>query len=619
MANRFVIAAGGTGSMCVRSMIFLLASGCGNPADSYHVLLVDKDKDSDALTACQNLVKDYNQLRARLTGVQSLIMPSIELSNWDFTSEICAEYELRTGKSAKNLLHMTLSSILNPNGDESIDAMLQTFYTRDELNVDLDKGFYGHPNIGAAVFAYVQERFLAPMTKDAAGNNRPNQFMADLRSEFSRGTAHVYLYGSVFGGTGASVIPNIVEALRSIHGDAPGTDYGKTKLVLGGSLLMPYFRLPQCQPDSVENVKVRPKDTLFAEQTREALRFYEESNMVKHMTNLTLVGTKMLDETSEIYARGADQHQHFHIALQAAAAAGCRFFNNALQGMDTLVAADGTVTPQGNLLMWKISPEVDPAGQAKYQTLSANELGMNDEFVKLNQFLRYSIVVAYYMDAQFDIEPKALAKEAVVGGTVLQMRDENNRPLTLQATKKIIGTEFIPTEEDVEKYYKAPVKLATSFCRAFLEYYFDIAMSGYAWSGYHEKTKQAVDLNGHTYYKYGVSDTIAEDAMDAAKLARRWCDFVDLTALQSVLTAATTEDVVKTMTLSTIMSFDYMDSDPKDSASRNPFVLNGFNGNIGEIYKDALEKLGLTRSFGNLKRTDANFAEVFDKLYDCCE
>lgn len=34
-------------------------------------------------------------------------------------------------------------------------------YAPQELDTDLEKGFYGHPNIGAAVFDYVQERFLA--------------------------------------------------------------------------------------------------------------------------------------------------------------------------------------------------------------------------------------------------------------------------------------------------------------------------------------------------------------------------------------------------------------------------------------------------------------------------
>lgn len=617
MAKRFVIAAGGTGSMCVRSMIFLLACGCGNPTDEYNILLVDKDKDSDALTACQNLIKDYRQLRDCLKGTQAFIMPEIRLSSWDFTSEICTEYTRRTGKSSKTLSHMTLSALLNPTGNKQTDDMLKTFYTGDELNVDLDKGFYGHPNIGAAVFAYVQERFLAPAAKDEDGNLKINQFMTELRSELVRGTAYVYLYGSVFGGTGASVIPNIVEALRSIHGDQPGTDWGKTKLVLGGSLLMPYFRLPQCPQDSVENVKVRPRDTLFAEQTREALRFYEESNMVKHMTNLTLVGTKRLDETSEIYARGADQHQHFHIALQAAAVAGCRFFNDALPGMDNLVDANGNVTPPGNLLIWKIAPNVDPTGAAKYQTLSADELGMNNEFQNMNKFFRYSVVIAYYMSAKFDIDSDVLAKDAVICGTVLQMRDENNKPLKLADPKKII-----PTSEDVDKYYKAPVQLACSFCREFLKYYFDIAMSGYSWSAYHKISNQDVTIDKRTYRKYEVTDDVNEDAMDASKLANRWCDLINLPMLQRALTAASADDVVNTMTLHDMMSFAYMDSTGDDDG-RPQCDLNGFDGNIGTIYEDdTLKQLKLIRKgvgiFQKIERTNVEFAEVFDELYKHC-
>lgn len=604
--------------MCVRSLIYLLACGCGDPADEYNVLLVDKDKKSDALTACQDLIKSYGQLRDRMKGTQAFIMPDIRLSSWDFTSEICAEYVQRTGKPAGTLSVVTLSALLNPTGDEKMDEMLRTFYTKDELNVDLDKGFYGHPNIGSAVFAYVQERFLAPSATGMDGSVKINQFMTDLRSEMAKGPAYVYLYGSVFGGTGASVIPNIVEALRTIHGDVPGTNWGQTRLVLGGSLIMPYFCLPQCPENSVEYVAVRPKDDLFQEQTREALLFYDESNMLRHMTNLLLVGTKHLDETSEIYARGADQHQHFHMALQAAGVAGCRFFSNQLPEMNDLADTSGNVSPKGTLLLWKIAPDIDPMGNAKYKTLSAVELGMSDEFEKMNRFFRYSIVIAYYMNAKFDMENELLAREMVVAGTVKQIRDENGRPLRL-ANERALQ----PTPADAEKYYKIPVQLAGAFCREFLNYYFDIAMSGYAWSNYHKKLTETVEKDHRTYMQYKVSEEIMENAMDQAKLLTRWCDLVNLPKLQSILSASNASDVVRSTTLEEIMSFNYMDSfDESGNPNRPPCLLNDwkFRHNIGKVYEDdTLKELKLVRGFfGGVSRDDVSFEEVFDRLYTFC-
>ena len=617
MAKRFVIAAGGTGSMCVRSLIFLLACGCGNPTDEYSILLVDKDQKSDALTACQDLIKSYGQLRDRMVGTQAFTMPAIKLSSWDFTSETCAEYLEQTGRNPNTLKTMTLSALLNPSGDSSVDALLQTFYTKDELNVNLDKGFYGHPNIGAAVFSYVQDRFLAPSAKNIEGDMRGNTFMTDLRNELAKGATYVYLFGSVFGGTGASVIPNIVDALRSIHGAAPGTAWGMQHLVLGGSLLMPYFRLPQCHQDSVENIAVRPKDDLFAEQTREALLYYDESSMLRRMTNLLLVGTKKLDETSELYARGADQHQHFHISLQAAAAAACRFFRNGLPGMDDLISSDGTVDPKGTLLLWKIAPSVGPTGAPLYQTLSATELGMAEEFSKMDRFFRYSIIIAYYMNAKFNIDPELLAKEKVVAGTVKQMRDENNRPLKLQNPSKLQ-----PFPEDTEKYYKIPVELAGSFCREFLNYYFDIAMSGYSWSGYHTSASETVAIDNKTYRKYSVTDEVADDAMDSSKLMDRWCDLINLGKLQAILTAPDAESVVYSTTLSDIMSFDFLDSGGVNGPARPPYRLAGeaFQHNIGTVYqKNTLEALGLVKPLlGVVKNDDVKFEEVFDKLYEFC-
>lgn len=617
MAKKFVIAAGGTGSMCVQALIFLLACGCADATDTYHILLVDKDKRSDALRACQDLVKAYKKLRAQMKDANAFqVMPEIELSKWNFTTELCTAYTLNTGRSVAQMRSMTLSSLLNPNGNSATEELLKTFYDEDELKVDLDKGFYGHPNIGAAVFSYVQERFLSPMNPDINGNQVPNPFMSELYAALNRGPTHVYVYGSVFGGTGASVIPNIVEALRTIHGTGPNSDWGKTRMILGGTLVMPYFRLPACPDDSVENMTVRPRDTLFAEQTKEALQYYEESGMLEpgHMNNLLLVGTKEGDETSEIYSRGEDQKQHFHMVLQAAAVAGCRFFGNRLEGMDTLINANGDVVQApGKLLLWKIRPLLGANGTAIYHTLSAAELGMEREYTEMDKFFRYSVIFAFYLKYRFNKPSSQMAEDRVVAGTIKQMRDESGAAVPHQNLR--------PSAEDTKKYYQDPVESAVTFCREYLKYYFDVAMSGYSWSKYHEHRGQSEVIDNKVYMRYSVKDTVAENAM--ADAVNRWVDIVNLDELQKALETSAEEDVLKSTTLGEMMSFDYRDTAekaPDGSCLRQAYHLQGFDEHIGTLYEqETLRELGLERGFfGRMRRDNVKFSDVLNTLYNYC-
>ena len=66
MNDNYIIAAGGTGAMCARAFIYMAAAGCAQDHGVYHVLLIDKDKESDAVTACEDLLRDYDAMRTQL-------------------------------------------------------------------------------------------------------------------------------------------------------------------------------------------------------------------------------------------------------------------------------------------------------------------------------------------------------------------------------------------------------------------------------------------------------------------------------------------------------------------------------------------------------------------------
>ena len=593
--NYYIIAAGGTGAMCVRSFIYLAAAGCAKDFDTYHILLVDKDTKSDAVTACENLLEDYNVMYDQLRN-DKFTFPKITLHKWSFTEAIMDEYESKTGKLAENLSTLTLDKLLNPDHNPDTARLLNTMYTTAELNTDLKNGFYGHPNIGAPVFDYIRDRFLDP---------KDNAFMNSLRADLSKGKAYVYLFGSLFGGTGATVIPNVVLSLRSIKG-TDGTAIGKNNLILGGSMVMPYFKLPQMKPDCLDKLeKLVPEDTKFADQTREALDYYDSSQLLKEMMNLTLVGSSELDVTSEIFARGGAQHQHFHMVLMMAAVAANRFFAKNLGGMAAVNVNNSTpITPLGELILWKFTPG-DPGNQGNYASLTASELGLNTELKQMTSFLRFSVVVAFYMRKRFDeVSWDRLCKDVEVRGTIRQMSADVGRELD---PKKLTNTDF-------ETYYKLPVQKAGAICRGFIEFFFDVALSGYDWSkfrDYYRDENRAQKVGTNTYYPY-VQGAISEDVEKT--FSTRWVDIANVNILMEILKTADPLNVLTRYSLNDICSFSYLDQ------ARGGVKEKDYPDNIGQVYQNSLERLPREKgTFGFKGKVNAKFSDIYAQLRQMCQ
>lgn len=594
--ERFIIAAGGTGAMCARAFIYMAAAGCANNDDRYHILLMDKDRDSDAVTACEDLLTNYNVMRMQM-GLKpgTVTFPEIKVHKWNFTDEIVDEYVTRTGYAAGTLDSLTLKKLLNPAGNAQMAQILSTMYTQEELNIDLAKGFYGHPNIGAPVFSYVQDRFLATSVTKSDGTVQNNTFMTDLINELTAGKAYVYLMGSLFGGTGATVIPNVVLALRTLH-DSAGNPVGETNLVLGGTVVMPYFKLPICPADSTEKLaSVAPADSKFAGQTRDALSYYHESGLLNNMMNLLLLGTTNLDVTSELYARGGVQNQHFHIVNLLAASAANRFFKDQLGAMAQAVNVPATqaIAPLGELLVWK----ADNTNAAVYNTLSAAELDLSNEFQKLNEFLRFSVVVRYYMRLQFDVPLDDMRGFPEIRRTCKQMKRADGSSLDPKTI----------TKNEIDDFYKKPVENAGIICEGFIQFLYDVALSGYDWSGYHNKNKvPTAARNGKQYYDYSVTTTVVPTA--AADFGSRWVDLANLTDLKDLLEATNPLEIAEAKSLNGISSFAMLDN------GRTGVKETKYPNSIANVYKQTLEALALEGPFWIKKRDDVWFCEIYDEL-----
>ena len=371
-------------------------------------------------------------------------------------------------------------------------------------------------------------------------------------------------------------------------------------------MVMPYFKLPQMKPDCLDKLeKLVPEDTKFADQTKEALDYYDSSQLLKEMMNLTLVGSSELDVTSEIFARGGTQHQHFHMVLMMAAVAANRFFAKNLGGMAAVNVDNSTpITPLGELILWKFTPG-DPGNQGNYASLTASELGLNTELKQMTSFLRFSVVVAFYMRKRFDeVSWDRLCKDVEVQGTIRQMSADVGRELD---PKKLTNTDF-------ETYYKLPVQKAGAICRGFIEFFFDVALSGYDWSkfrDYYRDENRAQKVGTNTYYPY-VQGAISEDVEKT--FSTRWVDIANVNILMEILKTADPLNVLTRYSLNDICSFSYLDQ------ARGGVKEKDYPDNIGQVYQNSLERLPREKgTFGFKGKVNAKFSDIYAQLRQMCQ
>ena len=148
-----------------------------------------------------------------------------------------------------------------------------------ELGIDMTVGFKGNPNIGSVVF----------------NNLKDTTELKDFFNCCTPGKGDkVILIGSLFGGTGASGIPELVKAIRNNQ---------KTKDVhLGVVMLMPYF----CFDKNDETGTV--KSNLFDSKTRAALSFYESSDVNKKIDSIYYIGDN--ERTKTPYNLGGEKQKN---------------------------------------------------------------------------------------------------------------------------------------------------------------------------------------------------------------------------------------------------------------------------------------------------------------------
>src|SRR5690606_27256473 len=115
-----------------------------------------------------------------------------------FRTEIQPPKELNiSGTDYGTLKEMVSYDTLNANGFSKTKGLFDLFYSEQNKNMQLEKGFLGNPNVGSVVLKNVIEsRQFKEFTQDFGQDDR------------------IFIISSIFGGTGAAGFPLLMNVFR---------------------------------------------------------------------------------------------------------------------------------------------------------------------------------------------------------------------------------------------------------------------------------------------------------------------------------------------------------------------------------------------------------------------
>lgn len=310
----FIFSIGGSGSRVVRSLSMLLASGVSHfkAGDQVFPIMIDYDVENGDTDRAFKCIDTYNHLHN--SAYPKELEKTAETERRFFHTSMMKMADIGEGFSGAYTMQFRHNSNESTFGkaigyDQLIGNksktrdLLNTLYdvsneTDTEINIDMTVGFKGNPNIGSVVFNNLKD------------TNELQDFFRCCEPEDK-----VVLIGSLFGGTGASGIPEITKAIRS----NPKT----ANVHLGVVMLLPYF----CFDKKDEKGPV--KSGLFNTKTRAALSFYESSKVNNDIDSIYYVGDK--ERTKMIYHLGKEEQKNNSHIVDLIGALSVLHFSNSVR------------------------------------------------------------------------------------------------------------------------------------------------------------------------------------------------------------------------------------------------------------------------------------------------
>lgn len=335
----FVIAIGGTGMRCLESFVHLCAAGMFDNKE-IDILTLDTDQGNGNKSRVEGLIGLYNKIKTNDASnpggnPNANTFFSAKLNLYTFATE----YGNPQRKNFRTLSRLNSGSAEQKQDN---DDLADLFLDKDTVqDFNLDHGYRAQTHLGSMLMYH---GILEAAREIKSGKTSPNRFAKNLEAFINlihknSSRARVFIFGSVFGGTGASSIPVVPIALRDamtiLSGE--GATFNLNQIKFGSTLLTDYFSFANPSNTQMKQERVIANSKNFALNSQAALQFYLNDPTVKAFyKRLYHIGWPSQEKTefinpggnSQTITGGDKQENPAHVVELMCAAAAYDFFTS---------------------------------------------------------------------------------------------------------------------------------------------------------------------------------------------------------------------------------------------------------------------------------------------------
>ena len=290
MSKIYAIGVGGSGSKCIESLVFLHSIGMFGKS-KLGIVFVDAD------SANGNTQRARTNLRT-----SDECQKAFGQGNTDFMAGEFRDYGV--WNPLAEVIHSTnLEQIFNRevmcSTAPQLGNLFDALYSPSEQQADLNVGFRGRPPIGSAIMSRLELKDLS-----SGKNTVWGRIFDDIHTEVNNGDeVAVHLFGSVFGGTGASGVPTLAKMMHMQLQQLGIRD----RVHINATPLLPYFGFSK--PEDGDHT-VFAETRFFGLNTQAALQYLTEHSPGVFDTVYLLGNVEK--EMYEAHTGGTNQHNDAH-------------------------------------------------------------------------------------------------------------------------------------------------------------------------------------------------------------------------------------------------------------------------------------------------------------------
>lgn len=462
----FCYCIGGTGARIAEVAAHLCTMNMLNDKNITFIV-VDKDEECGGTKRAKKVIS-YTEVISEIKGSDSNSgrlcrsrLSSKEDGNptkapWNFTKAI----ENIQGNNNGNA---SLKNALGGNNSDN-EILFDAFYSKSEQENPTSEGFYGHPSIGALMFKYMMKN-----TNDDIAEPVLNYLTGHTGD-----VVKVFIIGSVFGGTGASVFSNLAAHIRD---KSSGMNNINNRLLISGVLLLPYFSF-----GASTNENPRINDMEFFAKSRTALEQYSMDNFMRNLDadgnykgnfdTIYICGQNPLHKVGKYSEGGSTQENHFDLVDLIAAYAMVDFFKK-----DFMQAGNnGGIDNQkiGKIYEYRLHIG-DNLNQVLGEHLSGN---LAENLSKMLLFAAFVITKVYApFKSNNNIKEIRLVELTYGSGLSSELLSVKS-----DVAEKIADIRAVTTAANANGESTGGIGVLYQYCAEYVKFVYDIAYNGKDWS-----------------------------------------------------------------------------------------------------------------------------------------